>query len=236
MEDEAAARLARVIDKVRKLRALSASANLHEAAAAAAAAERLLLAHEIDEAQIARGAPANAARAGASLDTLPANVPRWRSHLAAYLARIHGCATWLDPTWDAARAKATWDLRIAGRPADVAVTRELYTWLADDVARLAVALSPRAAVRNAFAWGAVLGIHQAIERARAELHAAAPPAALAHLEARSLEAAAMAPPGLRAARAPAPIRDGDAFERGRLAGSTTLHDERPAEGARPRRS
>ena len=235
MEDEAA-RLARVIDKVRKLRALSSSANLHEAAAAAAAAERLLLAHEIDEAEIARGAHANgahanAARAGASLDTLPANVPRWRSHLAAYLARVHGCATWLDPTWDAAAAKATWDLRIAGRPADIAVTRELYAWLSGDVARLAVASSPRATVRNAFAWGAVLGIHQEMERARAS----APPAALARVERRITDAAAMAPPGLRSARTPAPVRDGDAFERGRLAGST-LHDERPAEGARPRRS
>lgn len=223
--------LERAIDKVRKLRALATSPNAFEAAAAAAAAARIFLAHELTEAEIARHAPpAHAASAaGPPLDSLPANVPRWRSHLAAYLARIHGCTTWLDPTWDDAAGRATWALRIAGRPGDVAIVRELYTWLAGDVARLVAAAGGTRSARNAFAWGAVLGIHEHMDRARAELHAAAPPAALAALERRITDAAAAGPTGLRYAGKPTAVNDGEALERGRRAGVTAAE-------APPRRS
>ncbi len=44
-----------VLDKVRKLRALSKSANANEAAAAARAADKLIQQYRIDEAQIAQG-------------------------------------------------------------------------------------------------------------------------------------------------------------------------------------
>jgi hypothetical protein len=228
--------LERVIDKVRKLRALSTSSNAFEAAAAAAAAERLLLAHELTEAEIARHAPParDACAAAPPLDSFPAHVPRWRSHLAAYLARIHGCATWLDPTWDDAAGRATWALRVAGRPGDVAIVRDLYTWLAGDVARLVAAAGGTRSARNAFAWGAVLGIHEHMDRVRAELRAAAPWDALVFLEERITEAAAAAPAGLRYAGKPTPVHDGEALERGRRAGAFTAAIVAPE--ARPRRS
>ncbi len=85
------------MEKVRKLRALATSSNIHEAAAAAALAEHLLHEHELEEADV----PATngeeprerAELAGEYLDSHGANVTRWRSMLANYLARVHGCTT-----------------------------------------------------------------------------------------------------------------------------------------------
>ena len=223
----AAERLARVIEKVRKLRALATSSNVHEAAAAAAHAERLLLEHELAEADIASddGEPAERAElAGDYLDAHGANVTRWRSALASYLGRVHGCSTWLEPRWSDETGNTSWKHRIAGRPGDVQIVRYLHTWLTAEILRLVATQGKDRgrSWRNSFAWGAVEGIEAQMDRARADVRAGATGTALAIVDARLDKAKALEPEGLRYSRRPAPALDREALAQGRRAGEA-LH-------------
>ncbi len=226
MSTTPAERLARVIDKVRKLRALATSSNVHEAATAAAAAERLLLEHELSEAEIGAGdEPRERAElAGEYLDSHGANVTRWRSNLAHYLAHVHGCTAWIEPVWSEEAGNTSWKVRIAGRPSDVAIARYLHTWLTAEILRLVASEGKGRgrSWRNSYGWGAVLGIREQMARARAEVRAAATSTALAVVDARLAEAVALAPAKLRTMGTPAPVRHRDAVERGRRAGEA-LH-------------
>ena len=233
--DTRAERLARVIEKVRKLRALATSTNVHEAAAAAATAERLLLEHELSEAEIAGAGDEPRERAepaGEHLDAHGANVTRWRSFLAAYLARVHGCTTWLEPHWSKETRNTAWKVRIAGRPSDVAIVRYLHTWLTAEILRLVASEGQGRgrSWRNSYAWGAVEGIRGQMDRARAEVRAAATGSALAVVDARLAEAEAVEPEKLRTSRKPTPVRDLAAHARGRRAGEA-LHLGAALDGA-----
>ena len=220
-------RLARVLDKVRKLRALATSSNVFEAAAAAGAAERLLHQHELSEAEVegAGDEPRERAEpAGECLDSHGANVTRWRSTLAAYLADVHGCTTWIEPHWSHEAGNTSWKVRIAGRPSDIAIVHYLHTWLTAEILRLVVSegRGHGRSWRNSYAWGAVAGIQRQMDRARAEMRAAATSSALAVIRGRLAEATSAAPHGLRTLRKPSPARDRNALEHGQRAGEV-LH-------------
>ena len=93
--------MADVLDRVRKLLALAASPEAHEAALAAARAQELIRRHRL-EALLAAEAEAAAAPAPAFTlgDNRPLDEARrlrpWRSALGAALAEVNGCRAWID--------------------------------------------------------------------------------------------------------------------------------------------
>lgn len=176
-----------LITKLRARLALSRSSNPHEAANAAAAAERLIQAHRLSEAEVAK------ARAGESEDSnlsLRLSVSptghevEWLTHLAHFLAGQYNCAA--VSTYD----HATEYVEVVGSDADLETVRFMYTWISLEILRLAeeAATAPRKsrhlkhkprsdAWRLDFCVGAVLGIQSAMKKASRAARKEAGPAA-----------------------------------------------------------
>lgn len=119
-----------VLAKIKKLRALAASTNEHEAAAAAAAAQTLMSRHQIDEATLAearddRPIDEPVRESDDPLDRSKVKV-HWHGTLAGGVAKANGCRVF----W---RGGA---LKIIGAPTNVTTCRYLYGWLADEIDRV----------------------------------------------------------------------------------------------------
>ncbi len=85
----------KIIDKIKKCLALSASSNEHEAAAALRQARKLMEAHNISDAEmLAAGATEHRQRAAAQ------HTPsRWETHLATCIGDAFGCRTIFGAGW-----------------------------------------------------------------------------------------------------------------------------------------
>lgn len=85
----------KILDKIKKCLALSASSNEHEAAAALRQARKLMEAHGISDAEIlAAGATEHRQRASAQ------HTPsRWETHLATCIGDAFGCRTIFGTGW-----------------------------------------------------------------------------------------------------------------------------------------
>lgn len=184
----------KVLDKIRKLIALSGSANVHEAAVAAAAAQRLMLEHRIAETEI-------------SIETSDDDVvmdqeiyrdlrlkapPRWHGILLNGVATANFCKLVLD-TERAASSDGTERrkiYRIIGTEHDRAAVRTLYELLRGEVERLcdAAARAQRydRADRASFKLGAASALAGRLTREagafRSDLQAAAHTQALAVID------------------------------------------------------
>jgi hypothetical protein len=94
----------KIIDKIKKCLALSASSNEHEAAAALRQARKLMEAHNISDAEmLAAGASEHRQRAGAQ--SMP---PNWEAHLAGRIADAFGCRVIFQPAIFLVRPAANW--------------------------------------------------------------------------------------------------------------------------------
>lgn len=148
-----------VLSKLRGLRALSQSANQEEAETAARLAAELVHKHRIDEAEVSFSTGATEAinDDGVPLDTFGRNHVLWRRDLGLILAQEHGCAMYsaLHPN--------SVEMKLVGRPSDVAAVRYLYAWLSADIARISGAYGKD---KRSFCLGAVHGIHSALVRGR----------------------------------------------------------------------
>ena len=212
-----------VIDKIRKLLSLSAkSTNANEAAVAAAAAQRLMTEHRIAEAELEIGEAQETAQLAADpLDNFGHRSIVWKEMLCGGLLRLHGCKGWKQSTWH--NGQVVRQLRIVGRPSDVASVRYLYAWLTSEITRLAQreARGRGAKYAASFRVGAVRGAIAAMENADHEARSTANPAALLKLDARAAEsaaAAASAAGDVKPARKTSGSLDSDAYARGVSAG------------------
>lgn len=116
-----------IVEKLRKLQALSRSDNEHEAELAAAKMQELMSAHRISELQIngigAAGDASQFIRQDYELDP-----GRWRAHLLGGIAKANGsriCILGGDR------------VAVVGRPGSLPMIVETYQYLADTIERLA---------------------------------------------------------------------------------------------------
>lgn len=189
-----------VIEKIRRLRALSQSQNEHEAAAAAAAAERLMQEHRIAEAEVeAAGASAEASEPVTQPEEPGAvfgvQIPNWKYMLFGKLAELHGCSFYTDHRRTRAADGVIGYERIAcliGRTSDTAMVAYLYAWLSVETERLTQKIG-RGRGRtwmNSYRLGCVAGICEAMERAEETSRQQVTSAALVKLDARMVAAEA----------------------------------------------
>lgn len=169
---------AALLDRVRKLLALSESPNVHEAASAAAQAQRLIEAHRLqallDRAQAeddrqatltdGREAPLERAR----------RVRKWKRVLAARLAALNGCVAYT------AGRRGDMRLLLAGHPDDRAAVAEVWSWLTH---RIELASATHGAGRDrawhdAFRIGAAETVAARMAEGRAQAQGALDAAAL----------------------------------------------------------
>jgi hypothetical protein len=172
-----------VIDKVRKLLALSTSSNVNEAAAAAAAAERLIEEHNIAEADLEAQTEAPPDPATAHEEPLAVYGPRtvmWRACLGNGLALLHGCRT----------VRLTRHERVIsiifGRKADVDTVRYLFAWLDGEIKRLVDIHGEGMgrSWRDSYCFGAQQGAIEAMRGAQVTARRAATSSALAVIDDR----------------------------------------------------
>lgn len=205
-----------ILEKIRKLLALSKSDNANEAAVAAAAAQRLMTEHQIAEAEL--GSTAADERAQREVDPLfttnGSTMPAWLDVLSLGICKANGVYSFIDGVRGKPRR-----LVLIGRPSDVASVRYLFAWLRLEIERLTkrnVAGKGRTAVAS-YRMGCVVGVLSAMRETTKAARQQATGAALVKLDARLDEARAMAPGNMKA-RALGPLRDAGAYQQGKADG------------------
>jgi hypothetical protein len=214
-----------VIAKVRKLRNLATSANVHEAATAAALADKLIQEHGLAEAQLEADGQEPGEKAEEATDptiSWHGQVPAWQSCLASFLARHYDCAPYRTHGRDS-YGKRYEAQRVVGRPSDVATLRYMLAWLVAEIERLAQ-LEPKGMGRsyyNAYRMGAVAGVRSSMTAAKDAARTQATSAALVVFDNRQAlaEAALKAThDDLKAGRSRGTVGDVMGFNRGQAAG------------------
>lgn len=218
-----------LLDKVRKLRVLAQSENVHEAAAAAAAAERIIQEHRIAEAEL--GDESAEPVEAQILDEFGNAIPSWRGNLSITLEKAHGCAGYVSRKKVPGRRVFV----TVGRASDVATVRYLYAWISTEIARLCEAATKAGKIggrtaRNSFCLGAVAGVREAMLGAVESARRKASSEALVHLDARAEAAKAALPEGLRSASRSSFHLDAGAYHDGKRAGAS-LHAGKAIGGA-----
>jgi len=162
---------ARVIEKVRKLLALSTSSNQHEAALAAAHAQRLLAEHNLTMSEL----EVREEGAGEVILEVAKTVPKWLSALFATVANGFDCFPIVTSTESCSR------LRFIGVGEDPAVACCTLQYLMQELRRLAttylraseaaqgrLSASDRQRVRSSYLLGGVQGVRQALAAQKAQ--------------------------------------------------------------------
>jgi Protein of unknown function (DUF2786) len=132
-----------VIEKIKKLRALSRKAGTPaEAEAAAAIADKLLQEYGLAEAQL----QASGDKPAETIDehtftTFAARAPTWQRILASGLIRHYDCASYLIWLYRSPEGipfdRPCLSQRIIGRPSDIEAARYMFNWLVVEIERLA---------------------------------------------------------------------------------------------------
>ena len=161
---------ARVIEKVRKLLALSSSSNQHEAALAAAHAQRLLAEHNLSMSEL----EVREEGAGETELQVARTVPKWLSSLFATVANGFDCFPIVTTTDSISR------LRFIGVGEDPAVASCTLQFLMKELRRLAtlylrasesgqnwLTATERQRIRTSYLLGGVQGVRQALAAQKA---------------------------------------------------------------------
>lgn len=213
-----------ILDKVRKLRALSTSSNLHEAATAAHLAEKLIQQHALEEAELelSQGSLEAASEDMESLVDWNKRQIVWENILLTSLARAYNCAGVLR------RSNGKLGYFIIGRPADVATLKYQFCFFSLELLRLVERMAPALGRgeakhwRNSFMLGGVSAIGESLRSARQEVRAQASSNALMvidnHLK-ESLTLKHTLYPNSRTSQVKSNL-DHDAYQQGRRAGSS----------------
>lgn len=212
-----------ILRKVRALRELAKSANVHEAAVAAAKADRLIQKHRLDEAAIeAAGYTAEAPTRDPEGVYFGERQVVWKKTLLLILVQHYGCASFNERLATA----IGWTTYVVGRPSDTAIVRYMFAWVTSEIVRLlgASGFTERKS-RASFCKGAVMGFYEALETSAKEARAQATSTAPVLLDGRSKEAERTVValcPGIEPAKKmrPTKLSDRDAALEGRRAGRT----------------
>ena len=148
----------KILDRIRKLLALSKSSDLNEAANAAAHAQRLIAKHRINTASLAEE-PEGVALHDDPLDE-GARVTQWKLELAMVVAEANGCRVIVlkDGRYST--------IQIVGANEDIGIVRALYAWLTKEVQRLTRASKLRGRDKlDNFRMGAIAAIEQGLAEA-----------------------------------------------------------------------
>jgi hypothetical protein len=137
-----------LIEKIKKLLALSTSPNENEAAAAAQKANELLSAHNLKMADLADDASSCEEVEEFVLEEAGKKVP-WKSYLILALAQANYCETFISQT------RASFKRVLVGKPVNILACQQMYDYLVETVNRLCneQTANTSRAYKNAFRLG-----------------------------------------------------------------------------------
>lgn len=157
--------LERIYDKLRKIKALEGSPTTGEAEAAAQAFYRVLARHNLSMAMWERVAEEEPRSRVNRHDVMLRNSASWRSTLFSVVARANFC-----------RSIKGWENReyLFGEQRNIDASMEMYDWLEGLVDRVADGYPPPPgepvrSFRNAFRYGMVIGISEALREEREKI-------------------------------------------------------------------
>ena len=163
-----------VLDRIKKLRALATSSNPNEAAAAAGVANKLILKHQITEAQLATEDSSKESKLDNMFDDpepiyVSQRVSAWKVDLATLLARHYGCALWNDKSVRSdTQARGVSRFRLIGREGDVQIVKFMFSWFVTEIQKLCEASCRGQGLnyRDSYCKGAVKGIESLLTYTR----------------------------------------------------------------------
>ena len=175
-----------VIEKVKKLLALSKSSNANEAAAAAALANKLIDQYRLEESELENNEEHESILEEADSLYESGRLTQWKSSLACLLARHYGCAIYNKKGF---RENA---YKLIGRKSDIEVVKYMFSWLCLEIDRLSdnssrgrgFGRSEGKIFSNSFCSGVVAGIKDQLNVSRQEVVQAASSVALVRLNQR----------------------------------------------------
>lgn len=214
-----------IIERVKRLRALSTSSNLNEAATAASIAEKLIQEHSLAEAEleISQGSQEKTHEDGIPLTNWDQRQTVWHNILLTHLCKAYNCEGVLKFS-----KEGKVGYYAIGRPSDIDTMRYQYTFFVVELTRLAHLLAPDYLRRgegkrwhNSFYLGGVAAIGESLKKTRQEVRAQANSSALTVVDQHTADALALKKekyPKSRTVQFDNNI-DGDAYRMGKQAGS-----------------
>jgi hypothetical protein len=175
-----------VIEKVKRLLALSQSSNANESAAAMAAANRLIDAYRLEMTDIEGQDDQVSEPIEEDPDFLyeSGKMTNWRRALAMKLCSHYGVALWNDATWSTGRKISRY--RMVGKRSDMGIVRYLYVYLTTEIERLSAkeARGMGRVFSTSYCDGFVHGIGEQLKASRTEVQQQATSQAIIKVDAR----------------------------------------------------
>lgn len=219
-----------IIERIRRLLALSTSSNVNEAAAAANAAQRLMAKYQIDALELEATEPGQQeAAVGTEVFDEERRTITWRTRIAYALAEANLCVLFQSRQ----SAQGRREIKIVGTQEAISMVRYMHAYLTHEVERLWQEEAQRGvhtsrAAGNGFRLGAAVTLGKRIKEATEGVRHAASPGAIVlvnkHME--RVEAAV----GCKLSRTSrrSTYQDHSAFERGKAAGNSVNLSRGPA--------
>lgn len=164
-----------IIERVKKLLALSQSSNINEASAAAAKAQELIERYRLDLASVQ--VENNEAEVEIIEDD---NQPlissergiTWKRSLAQILARENNCKSWTDKKYIAGKLQT--EIRLVGSKTNIEIVRYLFAYIVVEIERLCQKenVGKGKTWSNNFRMGAVFAIREKLEAKHKEIRKA----------------------------------------------------------------
>lgn len=221
----------RIVEKVRKLIALGASANANEAAAAMAAAQRLCEEHRLALAEIETyEGPGEKAGIDETPVVSSGRLEVWQTKLLALLAEANGCVALRCRRIAKPSFRLVQAMLLTGRPSNVAMTRQLYAFADLELVRLCKRDCKGLGREFHRSWmiGAVDGVDLQLRRAKAAARVCATTTAITIVESLLDEANAALPKGMPTSKTKgAPTADLMAYTAGLRAGKSIQLQRQP---------
>lgn len=155
----------KIIEQIKKLRALSTSSNEHEAAAAAKAAAKLCEKHRISEVDLVD-------QELIIMSDTPVyetgKVILWKDNLSSFISRHYGCSIFVHG--DRSNGRKYSEYRIVGKPSDLKIVHYMFGWLSSEIERLTKQYGKGKGhiFCSSYAFGMVKGIQEQMTIAKQE--------------------------------------------------------------------
>jgi Protein of unknown function (DUF2786) len=178
-----------ILDRVRRLLALSKSGNSNEAAAAAAAANRLIDKYRLSEIDLEiSGSTAEPVEEDVDYIYETGRTTPWKMRLMGVLVQHYGLAHWNDNHYPQGRKVSRF--RLIGRKSDITIAKYMFTWLVTECQRLAdlEAKGNGRVYVESFCQGFVVGIADQLKASRSEIQKESTSAAIVKMDGRVAEA------------------------------------------------
>lgn len=180
-----------IIEKVKKLLALSAKAGTAaEAATAAGLANKLIDEYRLEAADLEAKEEGRLEPIEEDQDYIyeSGKVTTWKQELCSTLVDFYGCTYWNDCYWPNGRQVSRY--RVVGRRSDIGIVRYMFAWLMTECQRLAQleAYGRGKVFVNSYCLGFVRGIRDQLKTSRKQAEATATNAAIVLVNSRAEEA------------------------------------------------